>query len=432
MTDRDLEVRLRRAAPAVPPPPERVLEALVAATAEPPTADEREPQRRRARRALAAVALAALAIAIATPAFGLHRRVVSWFEAEPAPERVQLSFARLDVGAPPGMETGVIAASARKVMTARVGGQTRVLWVAPTKSGGFCLQWTNLSGGCTTDRVPPRRLRGGPDLHTFELGVGYQQTGRGITTVLSGRLLDSDTERLELRFADGESVEIPVVWVSPPIDAGFYIYEVPEEHRRVGRQVSALVALDGDDEVLARQTFPLPPASDVEHSVRLPDGEVVALPRKAIVPLARKVIDRRAWNGDRLWLWVVPTRDGGQCWVSNRAGGCPPPDYELDVPMAAGIGGGGLVLFQGQVRADVSLVELHYESGEVERLRPVEGFVLHDISSEHYPRGRRLVLVVARASDGTVLDRQRYRPDTTGVYPCEEPVDIGLGVKACP
>jgi hypothetical protein len=388
--------------------------------------------RRRSRTLVFALAAAVVALIVGGAAFAVERVVVPWFDAEPAPERVQLSFARLDVGATPDMESGVLAGAARRVTAVEIAGRWRVLWVAPTKAGGFCETWTNLFAGCTRDREPPRRLREGRDVHTFELGVTQSQNARGIVTMISGRLLATETERLELRYADGETTELRVVWVSPPIDAGFYLYEVPESHRRVGHQVSELVALDGGGDVIARQTFPLPPASEVEHPVRLPDGELVSLPEKAIVSRARKVIERTAWDRTRLWLWVMPTRDGGECFVSNRMGGCPPRDYELEIPMAAGIAGGDLVLFEGQVRSEVALVELHYEDGVVERLRPVEGFILHDIPKRQYERGHRLALAVALGDGGTVLDRDRYRPDSPGVYPCAQPVDIGHGVKACP
>jgi hypothetical protein len=417
----DLELLLRRTGVRLAP------DATTTAAARARSLAAFGAERPRRRRALLAVAV----LAATAAGFGLRRTVVSWFEAEPAPKRVQLSFERLDVGAPPGMETGVVGSEARRVTAVRIGGLRHVLWVAPTKSGGFCEQWTDLFGGCTRDREPPRRLDHGPDFHTFELGVTTQQSARGIVTAIGGRLLAKATERLELRYADAERVDLRVTWVSPPIDAGFYLYPVPARHRRVGHQVSALVALGADGETLAREVFPLPPESEVEHPVRLPDGNVVSLPGKAIVSQARELIDRSAWDGSRLWLWLIPTRDGGRCFVSNRWGGCPPPGSEVDVPMAAGIAGGGLVLFEGQVRSDVADVELHYEDGDVERLEPVDGFVLYDIPKAHYARGHRLVLAIARGRDGTALDRQHYRPDTTGVYPCEKPVDIGLGVKAC-
>lgn len=148
---------------------------------------------------------------------------------------------------------------------------------------------------------------------------------------------------------------------------------------------------------------------------------------------ARRVIDFRAENGTHVTLWVIPTRDGGRCYVYNRGSGCPPAEYRQEIPMAAGLASGGRpVLFQGQVTDDVETVELRFEDGTVERLCPVEGFVLREIRSEHYERGHRLELALALGGDGEVLQRHPFRTDAPGVYPCEEPVDIGYGVRACP
>jgi hypothetical protein len=237
-----------------------------------------------------------------------------------------------------------------------------------------------------------------------------------------------------LEYADGEESAIPVVWVSPPIDAGFFIFWVPAEHQSLGRHAVALVAEDADGKAVAREPIrpPLRP-EDVERRMELPDGNVVMLPARADVDRARKLYDFRAENGQPVWLWVIPTRDGGLCWAFNRGGGCPPADYEQEIPMAAGLASGGNpVLFQAQVRDEVATVELRYEDGAVERLRPREGFVLHEIGAAHYERGHRLELAVALGPLGNELMRQPFRPDSAGVYPCEQPVDIGHGVMACP
>ena len=386
------------------------------------------------RRALLAGLAAALTVAVAAPALGLHRTVIDWFAAEPAPERVQLEFARLGVGAPPGMAPGVIPNSARKVMESRHDGKTYVLSVAPTQAGGFCYRWENLFAGCRQGRTPPpmpARLE--PDLNTFLLGTTWTANDHGIVQNLGGNLLARETERLFVEYADGEEAEIPVVWVSPPIDAGFFLFWVPDSRRTAGRHVTALTAEGADGRVLARQTFRLVRPEDVERPVRLPDGNIARLPPRADVSRARKLFEFEAQDGTHVWLWLVPTIDGGRCWAFNRGGGCPPADYEQTIPMAAGLASGSKpVLFQGQVIEAVAAVELRYEDGTVERLEPREGFVLHEIGSAHYERGHRLELAVALGPLGNLLTRQPFRPDSTGVYPCDKPVDIGHGVMACP
>lgn len=393
-------------------------------------------RRARARRVgLVAVAMFAAAF-IAAPALGLHRTVVDWFEAERAPERTQLDFIQLGVGAPPGMDPGVVPNSARKVMEVRHNGKVGVLWVAPTKNGGFCVTWTAFfGGGCVPERTSlPTRPAFGGDVNPMLLGLSLSgdPTDRGMVRSFSGHLLEPMTERLLAAYADGDEVEIPVVWVSPPIDAGFYAFWVDDEHLRPGSHLSALTAMDRSGRVLARQTFRLTPPQDIQQSVRLPDGQTALLPRKAIVAQARRLIDFVSEKEARVTLWVMPSRDGGRCYAYSRSFGCSPAGSEAH-PLGAGLHGGARpVLIGGQVRRDVATYELHYQDGDVERLRPIEGFILHEISERHYPRGHRLDLVRALDRNGEEIARLAVRADATGVYPCETPIDIGHGVKACP
>lgn len=391
---------------------------------------------RRARRAgrkrivgVAAVALAA--VAVATPALGLQRVVIEWFEAEPAPERVQLDFAQLGVGAPEGMDPGVVPGSARRVTAIHHEGKTHVLWVAPTQAGGFCFSWTGLHGGCVKDRVEPAVPVRSGDLHPFLLGASSSPDEKGIVQWVSGHLLATAAERLVAEYADGARAEIPLFWVSPPIDAGFYLYSIPPAHRSLGSHVTALVAEGPDGAVLARQTFRLTPRGERPVLRRLPDGTVVRLQERAIVEQARRLIDFRAANGSRQTLWVMPASDGGTCVASKRWSGCFPKDV-APPPLATALAGGETVLLQGRVGSEVAVIEVRYEDGNVERIEPVEGFVLHEIPPRHYAPGHRLELEIAYDRDGNELARKTWRPNSPGLYPCDEPVDQGYGVKMCP
>lgn len=184
--------------------------------------------------------------------------------------------------------------------------------------------------------------------------------------------------------------------------------------------------------MVGRETFRLPDPKDVEVPQRLPNDELVSLPRRAITERARAIIDFEASDGSRVTPWVMPTTDGGRCHYSSRWGGCPPVGFELPTAMGGGIAGGKPVLFEGEVRDEVVVVELLFEDGTLERVTPVEGFVVAEIGPEHYERGHRLEAAVARDEDGRVLQRQEYRTDFPGVYPCDKPVDIGKGVMSCP
>jgi hypothetical protein len=382
-----------------------------------------------------ALVLASLlaAVVVSAPAFGWHRSVLNWLDADEASSEVKLEFARLDVVAPEDHKLGIAHEEARTVMTVTHEGKSYTLSVAPTESGGFCFWWDELTAGCRQERTPPRtsREQRGRDIATFRLGTTWMPDQDGVTQMIAGNLIGSNIEQLSVVYADGTRDEVPVTWVSPPIDAGFYLFFVPDQHRTPGKQLSELIATDAEGDLVARQAFVLTPASEKEGPARLPNGQMVSLPAKAIVAKAAKVIDFTASNGRQMTLWEMPTTEGGVCYVFNRGGGCPPKP--LDVPLAAGILGGSVpVLFAGQARPDVTEIVLRYEDGAEERIRPKRGYVMTEIATDHYARGHRLREAIAVDAAGAVLTRQRMSPSGGGIYPCEKPVDQGYGVKMCP
>jgi hypothetical protein len=382
---------------------------------------------------LAIAAAAALGVLVAAPAFGLHREVLDFFHSEPASERVQLEFARLDVMAPPEHRPGIIHGQARRVTETIVRGKRRVLSVAPTANGGYCFQWSGLFGSCHDPArfaaLPQSRP---PDLNPHLLRVGGHATEDAVT-LIGGDLHAAETERLEVEFADGERVEIPVTWVSEPIDAGFYLYDVPEEHRRPETRVEALVARDADGDVIARMArFPYAPDWEFDPKTGSPDI--------AVLQERRKLIEITTERGRVVTLWKAPSRRGGTChWLTvdgrpGPAADCPPGPLRGSEPVigAGLLTGGGPVLFSGTVRDDVAVVELHYQDGGVERLRPVEGRVLHEIRSTRYGRGHRLERIVALDASRRELEDREFPTDRPATYPCDEPVDLGYGVRGCP
>jgi hypothetical protein len=95
-------------------------------------------------------------------------------------------------------------------------------------------------------------------------------------------------------------------------------------------------------------------------------------------------------------------------------------------------GGADPVLFFAQTKPEVAAIELRYQNGESDRVTPVDGFVLIEIPPAHYPQGTRLVAAVALDQAGSAIDTEPFHPEDVGVYPCDKPVDLGYGVKACP
>jgi hypothetical protein len=247
---------------------------LEVATGSPDWADVRRragrrTTRKRAVRFACTCAVGLAAIVAATPALGLRGQIVQFFgRGEPAPAPVVKDFGEIDVGAPPGMATGVIAGEARDVMEVPLStGKTAVVWVAPTQAGGFC-GFTSTSGrhstgggGCDRDRSLPFS----PGL-SIPGPISPQGEILAPPVVFDGDTLIHGATTVEIRFEDGESARTPVVWVSSPIDAGFFVYEVPEAHWRAGHRPVALVLEDSDGNELARDT------QVVRGLVELPHG----------------------------------------------------------------------------------------------------------------------------------------------------------------
>lgn len=367
------------------------------------------------RRVLAISVAAALAIVVATPALGLHREFVDFFSAEPAPEPIRIDFARMRARAQIGFGPHVVAEEARQVMSVPVDGKERPLWVAPIEGEGFCYRW-HTSGSC--GRMPhqqdfPRKL-----------AVGWLEGPHGPQRFL-GHVLDPAIDRLELRYADGERVDLPFVWVSPPIDAGFVAFQVPEDHQQAGHGAVEVVAFDGKGNEVERHVFP--PPSDPQWEAAA-DG----LPRIADRTKKRTLFDFRDESGARWTLTVAPAPGEKLCYAFNRGGGCRSPKFP-STPLSVQ-GGGKTAFVCCTVPETVTKVELLFQDGDRIEVEPVEGFVLYAVPSEHYPRGRRLEAIVSRDASGHEVERVKVKAGTPGLYPCKktEEIDLGVGQTICP
>ncbi|HTS72151.1 MAG TPA: hypothetical protein VMG74_00395 [Gaiellaceae bacterium] len=180
-------------------------------------------------------------LAIAVPAFGLSQDVVSWFSAPAAPGPAQEGFHSLDVGAPAGMAPGV-SGTARSVMDTAVAGKDVHLWVAPTKSGGFCLYLETYGGGCDRDRS----LTVSPGLAAHTMSGPW---------VVFGDVLPAKADHLQVTFANGESVSVPLTFVSDPINAGFFVYQVPSSDLAASDWPATFAAVGSDGTTLATATL---------------------------------------------------------------------------------------------------------------------------------------------------------------------------------
>lgn len=392
------------------------------------------PLRRRTVLVLAFVALAAVAV---PTALALRSTVVDFFAAEPAPNRIEEDFARLDVGAPPDMGPRVIPEQTRKVLEmALPDGGRLMLWVAPTRKGGFCTQLEELKpngtggggggGGCSGADAPfklaPSLSIAGP--------ITPQGVIRGGPVIVSGQVTIAEADSVEIRFTDGTWISVPVVWVSEPIGTGFFVYPVPKARWNEGRPTS-LAARSATGEVLAEQPVPF-------ELPRLTTPNDPNAPADAILARRRKLIEIETHEGVDAVLWTAPSRVGGRChWLAYGAGGfgggCVHPNLDLHpLALVQSQGSGVVLLWGGPLRADVATVEVQFEDGESIQLHPTGGMILYEIPPNHFEQGHRLNLIVARDANGDETAQRRQRTDVPGSYPCKKTEPLGHGVRACP
>jgi hypothetical protein len=206
-------------------------------------------QRASGRRMLFPVlAAAALLVAIlaATPAWALVREVLPFWSQPTAPGSVQVQFSSLNAGAPPGMSPHAVSGETREVGRFRLGGSTRTLWVAPAKNGGFCSLWLPAGGGgCSVSGQP---------LSTGAL------LRRGVPEWITGDAMASAVGYVVIDFSDGTSIRPQIIWVSAPVDAGFFAYDASAGLRSRDHHVTAVDAYDPKGVLVRHQTFTNGPA----------------------------------------------------------------------------------------------------------------------------------------------------------------------------
>lgn len=370
---------------------------------------------RRARRGfrrtwIALPLAAALAAILVGSALGLYGQVVDFFSAEPAPERVVVQFGQMTARAKIDLGPRVAAEEARKVTDAAIRGERRALYVAPSPDGGFCWMWEKMSGSC------------GRTLGIFDPvnAVSLESRGHDGAAWILGHVLDP-VVRLEVELADSDRVEVPITWVSAPIDAGFFIYEAPTERN----PIISLVAHDEDGREVFRRDMP---KTDPRWEAG-PDG----LPRSADRTKKRTLFDFRDHRGQPWTLVVAPAPEEKTCWAYSRGGGCVSPKFPAII--------GGMSVQSGEsvnlccaVAEGVSTVELYYEDGTRKELTPRDGFLLYVIPPEHYAPGRGLERLVWRDKAGNEVAQRTFKADQAGIYPCEksDELDLGYGQKVCP
>ena len=242
---------------------------------------------------VAAVGLGLLAVLFATPAFGLRDRIVHLFaaDAERPPELIQRYFRNMNFG-PAGVRPGVVPSKARVAVRLSIHGYgSKVLWVAPTRAGGYCATF-----GCNPQRRRPLDVSmqvAGPTSRTPP-----QPRSRDLHVFIEGGTPLPNAERVAIRFEDGNSERVPLVRVPKPIDAGFFVYELPKEHWDAGRRPVSLAVESARGTVLARD-------AGIARYVRDGLGKLLAPPPPAPPPPTTTFTDPTGDAGSSLDITKV-------------------------------------------------------------------------------------------------------------------------------
>ena len=261
--------------------------------------------RRRPRRPLVAFAFVALLLVVlfATPAFGLLRDLIGRtnvpFTGRKAPVSIQRNFFDMGVAAPAGMSPEAIAGDTRRVGVFHVHGKTNVLYVAPTRKGGFCWVFSHSFGGCRASRSEPhsRALQPGelrPYLIGAAGGLGQHRGGPVFVQTLGGDLLVPAARTLTVEYEDGTATKVPFIWVSKPVDAGFFLFGVPTAHERAGARVDGVSVRDAKGRLLARQVIVYAPLRPI---IRPPQSAPPHVHAAATLPTPRAPLQQGSDNG---------------------------------------------------------------------------------------------------------------------------------------
>jgi hypothetical protein len=233
-----------------------------------------KPTRRRPlrlRTVVFAVAAALVMVLVVAPAFGIIRGVLPFYGAPKAPQQVQVEFNSMNTGAPAGMSPQAIPGETRDIGQFTFGGASHTLWVAPTAAGGFCFEWIGGWGGCTapnpdpltwngnltvpsgvsTPTIPPPQAR--PVDNNALAAALMKMRSLAVPTWISGYVNAADAHEVVIKFSDGTTVHPAVIWVSKPIDAGFFSYSIPTRYQTESNHLVAVDAFSASGTLVDEQ-----------------------------------------------------------------------------------------------------------------------------------------------------------------------------------
>jgi len=302
---------------------------------------------------LVLAAILAAVVLIAAPALALRFGVIDFSNAEPASPRVVKQFSSLSEGAPKGMDPKAIPGETRLV--GEIGGHT--LWVAPTKPGGLCYEWSKASGGCDALGTVPLSVSWASDQAPSSAS---SRSFQGVDGFVHARWADD----VEIKLDDGSSLHPEMLWISPPINAGFFFYRAPE-----GRTIETVLALK-DNKVMT---------ADTTGTGALPGPHPFADLSKRKELATIKTADGVAT------LWIAPTATEGRCtWLQYRSEEiavvpCLPKGYGHQAALVLAVHTiAGHIILSGE--CGYSAIEFLHPDGSTRRIDCADGLVFTELS----------------------------------------------------
>jgi hypothetical protein len=374
--------------------------------------------RHRLRLVLAFVVAMVIVVAVA-PALGLRLPPIDFWSSEQAPPKVVRKFETLNLGAPPGMSVDVIPGQTRQLTLTDQNGTRHTIYLAPTRHGGFCTLGAR-GGGCDKLGTIPLSV----SFNFARSGAPRPDRPPGPAAALEGYVNADYADSVEIAFADGRVVEVPVTWISDPIGAGFFVYQVPDDRRVATRRVESVTARNSDGQIVAQQVID-------RRAVR-------GAPAEALLDDKRPVF-RIGTSAGTATYWLAPTRYDGRCaWldVGSRSGlfpRCLPKGYETSPGVAFGfVPLKEDVLVAGEFDPRFRFVDVVYSDGSRERAEPRDGLLLHRIRPDQFARGAVLTTLVGRRADGTEIARFPIPTEfSSAADPCQLPRPLGARLNMC-
>lgn len=126
------------------------------------------------------------------------------------------------------------------------------LWIAPTRNGNFCTQIKfkdREAGGCTV------RAAGVVSLGAYAPGWISRDCVLHGPSLVHAAVTDTRAEAVDLVYADGTRKLLRLVRVGTPINASFFLYELPRDRLTPQRKPTALRVLDRRGKLLSETPF---------------------------------------------------------------------------------------------------------------------------------------------------------------------------------